>query len=415
MNSVHRPALEAMIKQTQSQAPQTTPEVDHGPTADERLRDALEQYDTAIAKASGEQPLPKEDGQPARPLVITLDTLRQTAAAAAEISVALRGSEADTERAAFFDRFARRLDDLARAVSLEVDMVRFCTAGNLDRSWQLGLTKWQVYDFPPNTPQERLAGMINGCPRLAFSIDDFDRLVKDAGEDGVPSDTRLPLLSGSTSVDRNRLVENRSNQPMLRVPRSISAPWTAVLLDVDPEARPDFAPPLVRETDGDYLWLDDNGGRVRMSFVTKAGEEPAMVVRFPGADGYSPLGASSDVFKAQRILKDRRGNTITLDKSGESSPSEAHYYAIRSPSGDALTEQSVNYVVQDWLDLDRNIINSFLPDVILMAPSLPTWRLYRNEYARPAPRKEWKWSVPRRMFTLAAEPTSDPSDRPPAP
>jgi hypothetical protein len=415
MNSVHRPALEAMIKQTQSQAPQTTPEVDHGPTTDERLRDALEQYNAAIAKASGEQPLPKEDGQSARPLVITLDTLRQTAAAAAEISAVLRGLATETERVTFFERFARTLNDVARTVSLEAELIRFCTAGNLDRSWKVGRTQWQVYDFPVNTSQEQLAEMINGCPRLAFSLDEFDRLVKDAGEDGVPSDARLPLLSGCTRVERNRLVENRSNQPMLRVPRGIAAPWNALLLDVDPEAGADFAPALVKGTDGEYLWLDDDGGRVRMLFATKADAEPAMVVRFPGADGYSPLGASSDVFNARRILKDRRGNTITLDKSGDSSPTTAHYYAIRSPSGDALTERSVNYVVQDWLDLDRNIINSFLPDVILMAPSLPTWRLYRNEYARPAPRKEWKWSVPRRMFTLAAEPASETSDRPSAP
>ncbi len=415
MNSVHRPALEAMIQQTQSQAPQTTSEVDQGPTADERLRDALEQYDAAIAKASGEQPLPKKDGQPARPLVITLDTLRQTTAAAAEISAVLRGLATETERVAFFDRFARTLNDVARTVSLEAEMVRFCTAGNLDRGWKVGRTQWQVYDFPANTPQERLAVMINGCPRLAFSINDFDRLVKDAGEDGVPSDTRLPLLSGCTRVERNRLVENRSNQPMLRVPRGIAAPWTAVLLDVDPEAGADFGPALVKGTDGGYLWLDDDGGRVRMSFATKAGEAPAMVVRFPGADGYSPLGASSDAFNAPRILKDRRGNTITLDRSGESSPTNAHYYAIRSPSGEAITERTVNYVVQDWLALDRNIINSFLPDVILMAPSLPTWRLYCNEYARPAPRKDWKWTVPRRVFSLAAEPTADTSDRSPAP
>lgn len=140
-----------------------------------------------------------------------------------------------------------------------------------------------------------------------------------------------------------------------------------------------------------------------------------MVVRFAGADGYSPLGASPDAFDARRILKDRRGNTITLDTSPESSPTKAHFYDIRSPSGEALTDRSVNYVIQDWLDLDRNIVNSFLPDVILLAPSLPTWRLYRNEYMRPAPRNDWKWTVPRRVFSLVAEPAADPNAPPPAP
>ncbi len=409
MNSVHRPALEATLDQAQPRDSKLAPNDDEGPTAPERLREALEQYDAAITKASGGQPVPNGENQPARPLVITLDTLRQSTAAVAEISAALQEMAAETERIDFLDRFARTLHDVARTVTIEAEMVRFCRPRNLGRDWTVGRATWRVYDIPADIPQDQLAGMINACPRLAFSVDDFDRLVKDAGDEDLPPDARLPLLPGCTSVVRNRLVEHRDSQTMLRVPRGITDPWTALLLDVDPEAGKDFAPALVKGSDGEYLWLDDHGDRVRMSFVTKAGAEPAMVVRFAGADGQSRLGASPDALNARRILKDRRGNTITLDTSSESSPAKAHYYAIRSPSGEAITDRSVNYVIQDWLDLDRNIINSFLPDVILMAPSLPTWRLYRNEYARPAPRNDWKWTVARRMFSLAAETAADPN------
>jgi hypothetical protein len=414
MNSVHRPALDATL--TKSQPVQNTPPApddDQGPSPAERLTQAIKQYDAALEKAAGNQPLRNGQDAPARPLVITLDTLRQTAAALREISAVLRGINTEPERADFLDRFVRTLDDVARTVTLEEDMIRFCTGENLDRSWKVGRATWQVYDFPADTPQDRLAGMLNACPRLAFSLADFDRLVKDAGEEGLPTDARLPLLAGCTTVARNRLVENRSNQPMLRVPRGIAAPWTAVLLDVDQDAGQDFTPALVEGREGGYLWLDDNGGRVKLSFVTKADLEPAMVVRFAGADGYSPLGASPDTFDARRFLKDRRGNTITLDASGETSLTKAHYYDIRSPSGESLTDRSVNYVIQDWIDLDRNIVNSFLPDVMLLAPSLPAWRLYRHEYMRPSPRNEWKWTVPRRVFSLAPEPAADPNAQPP--
>ncbi len=378
------------------------------PTPAERLSQALKQYDAALAKAAGGQ-LPRgAEGAPARPLIITLETIRQTTASLREMIAALREMGPEPERVDFLDRFVRTLGDAARTVNLEAEMVRFCDAENLNRTWQIGRTTWQVYDFPDDITQERLANMINACPRLAFSLDDFDRLVKDAPAEGLPADARLPLIAGCTTVPRNRLVEQHGTQPMLRMPRGIADPWTAVLLDVDREAGSDFAPALVDGPEGGYLWLDDNGGRVRLSFITKAGQEPAMVVRFAGADGYSPLGAAPDASDAGRVLKDRRGNTITLVHSPEPSPTKAHYYEIRSPSGEPLTDRSVNYVIQDWLDLDRNIVNSFLPDVSVLAPSLPAWRLYRDEYMRQAPRNDWKWTVPRRLFSLAAEPNAPP-------
>jgi hypothetical protein len=416
MNTLHRPALDATVSQAQS--PQTAapaPAEDQGPTPAERLRLALAQYDAVIAKATGEPAAPGVDTKTNRPLVISVQTLQQAAAALRDISTVLRSMGTGIERADFLDRFVRTLDELARAVNLEADMIRFCNPENLDRTWTVGRTTWQVYDFPADMPQDRLANLINVCPRLAFSLDDFDRLVKGAGEEGLPTDTRLPLIPGCTTVARNRLVEHRSNQPMLRVPRGIADPWTAVLLDADRTTGADFAPALVKGPDGGYLWLDDITGRVKLSFVTKGGEEPSMVVQFAGADGYSPLGASPDASDSRRILKDRRGNTITLDTSPESALTKAHFYSMRSPSGEVLTDRSVNYAIQDWLDLDRNIVNSFLPDVLLLAPSLPTWRLYRNEYMRPAPRNEWKWTVPRRVFSLAAEPATDPNAPPSAP
>jgi len=425
-NTVHRPALQAMQAQWQAQlqaqlqaqalqpTAQPAPDDETGPPPSERLGNALKQYDAALAKAGGGQKAPGEAGPPAQPRIITLDSLRQTSGALREISAILRGMAVDPERADFLDGFVRTLDAVARRVSLEAEMVRFCSAARLSRTWQVGRATWQVYDFPADIPQHQLAAMINACPRVAFRLDDLDRLATRPQDDELPTDARLPLIAGCTTVSRNRLVELRDGQPMLRVPRGIADPWTAVLLDLDPEAPPAFAPALAQGAEGDYLWLDDAAGRVKMSFVTNAESAPAMVVRFAGADGYSPLGAAADDADAGRTLKDRRGNTITLDRSPERSPTKAHFYEIRSPSGEAFTDRSVNYAIQDWLDLDRNIVNSFLPDVILLSPSLPTWRLYRNEFMRPAPRNDWKWTVPRRVFSLAAEPAAGPN-APPAP
>lgn len=418
MTSLHRPALQATLTQAmqaemQAQAlPHTAHPAaadDQGPPPAERLGKALKQYDAAIEKAGGGRPAPDGLGPPSQPRVITLETLRQASGALREISAVLRQTGVDPERADFLDRFVRTLDTVAHGVTLEAEMVRFCHDGNLSRTWQVGRATWRVYDFPADTPQGRLAGMINACPRVALNFADFDRLVQDLGEEELPTNVRLPLLAGCTTVARNRLVEQRDNQPMLRIPRGIADPWTVVLLDVDPDAPADFSPALVDGPEGGYVWLDDDGGRVKMSFLTKAVVEPAMVVRFSGADGYSPLGASTNASDAGRILKDRRGNTITLDRSPERSLTKAHFYEIRSPSGEAITDRSVNYCIQDWLDLDRNIVNSFLPDVILLAPSLPTWRLYRSEYMRPAPRPDWKWTVPRRIFSLAVDPNAAPA------
>jgi hypothetical protein len=68
----------------------------------------------------------------------------------------------------------------------------------------------------------------------------------------------------------------------------------------------------------------------------------------------------------------------------------------------------VNYCIQDWLDLDRNIINGFLPDLMIHAPSLPAWQFYRSEYRRPAPTDDWKWTIARRAFSLLPEPAANP-------
>lgn len=410
MNSVHRPAIQAIVERAPTPAPGTTPQQDdedQSPTA--KLARALKYFDTVRAKATREQPAPDGAGPPTKRLSLTLNALQETAASLRDMSAALRQIGGETERADFLDRFVRTLDQVAQPISLEAELVRFCNDSSLRKQWKLGRMTWRVYDIPADAPHERLANIVNYCPRLCFRLDDFAKLIEgDEGDDDMPTTTRLPLRPGCTTNARNRLVENRNGKLSLRVPRAIVDPCTALLLDIEEEAGVAFGSGDRAAAGEGTFWLDDDGERVGVSVVTGAGAKPALVVRFPGVDGHVPLGAAADAFEDRRFMKDHRGNTIVRDTSSEAAPTKAHFYRITSESGGELTERAVNYCIQDWLDLDRNIINGFLPDLMIHAPSLPAWQFYRSEYRRPAPTDDWKWTIARRAFSLLPEPAANP-------
>jgi hypothetical protein len=411
MNSVHRPALQAIVERTPPPAPGTAPQPDdEDPSPTAKLGRALKYFDTVRAKATREQPAPDGAGPPTKRLSLTLNALQETAASLRDMSAALRQIGGENERADFLDRFVRTLDQVAQPISLEGELVRFCDDSSLRQQWKLGRMTWRVYDIPADAPHDRLANMVNYCPRLCFALDDFAKLIEDMegkGDDGMPTTTRLPLRPGCTTNARNRLVENRSGKLTLRVPRAIADPYTALLLDIEEEAGDPFGSGNLAASGERTFWLDDDSGRVDVSLLTDAGNKPAIVVRFPGVDGHVPLGAAADSFEDRRFMKDSRGNTIVRDTSSEQSPTKAHFYRITSESGGELTERAVNYCIQDWLDLDRNIINGFLPDLMMHAPSLPAWQFYRNEYRRPAPTDDWEWTIARRAFSLLPEPAAN--------
>ena len=408
MNSVHRAAIQSIVERTPPPAQgATTQHDDEDPSPTAKLGRALKYFDTVRAKATREQPAPDGVGPPTKRLSLTLGALQETAASLRDMSAALRQIGGETERADFLDRFVRTLDQVAQPISLEAELVRFCDDSSLRKQWKLGRMTWRIYDIPTDAPHDRLANIVNYCPRLCFALDDFAKLVDNAEDEAVPTTTRLPLRAGCTTNARNRLVENRNGKLTLRVPRAIADPYTALLLDIEEEAGDPFGSGERTAAGERHFWLDDESGRVDVSLVTGAGSKPAIVVQFPGVDGHVPLGAAADAFEDRRFMKDSRGNTIVRDTSSEQSPTKAHFYRITSESGGELTERAVNYCIQDWLDLDRNIINGFLPDSMMHAPSLPAWQFYRSEYQRPAPMDDWKWTIARRSFSLLPEPAAN--------
>jgi hypothetical protein len=410
MDSIQRPAIEAIVARIPAPAPGATPQQedeDQSPTA--KLARALKSFDTIRAKATREQAAPNGNGPPTKKFSITLNTLQETIDSLRDMVAALRQIGGESERASFLDRFARTLEQVAQPIILEAELVRFCNDANLRQQWKVGRMTWRVYELPADVPHDQLANIVNYCPRVCFVLDDFAKLLEsdardeeDETDEGnpTPKAARLPLRPGCTTIARNRLVENRNGSLTLRMPRAIADPYTALLLDIEEDDGKPFT------SAGQQLRLDDEGTPVTMALATGPGVTPAIVVQFAGADGHVPLGAEADAFQDNRFMKDRRGNTIVRDNSTEPSPTKANFYRMTSESGGALTERSVNYSIQDWLDLDRNIVNSFLPDLMMHAPSLPAWRLYRNEYSRPAPTADWKWTFARRAFSLVPEPAA---------
>ena len=415
MNATHRQAIQTVVASmpppNTSPPPGTPP-----PSAEEQARNAalsrlarsLEQYDAIREKSTREAPPRGTEGPPVKTIALSLDGLVQIGSALRDMAAALRALGNESDQTAFLSRFVATLDAVAKPAGYEVEMQRFCTKANLAQSWKLGRSQWSIYDFPRETPPDRLADMIDHCPRVAFAVGDLEKAVADAADDDVadddapPSDIPVMLRPGCTTTFRNRLVAEANGQQKLRLLRDIVDPCTVLLLDISTGGGAANAPPpgIDDGQGGQFLWLGDKPQGLRMAIKAGSGTKPELVVDFGGADGHLPLGAAVEPFPDSRFMTDRRGNRIVRDRSGETSPTLAHFYAITSKSGEPLTDRSINYSIQDWLDLDRNIVNSFLPDLTVHGPSLPGWQLYRNEFMRPAPDGNWKWTMPRRAFTL---------------
>ena len=415
MNATHRQAIQTVVASmpppNTSPPPGTPP-----PSAEEQARNAalsrlarsLEQYDAIREKSTREAPPRGTEGPPVKTIALSLDGLVQIGSALRDMAAALRALGNESDQTAFLSRFVATLDAVAKPAGYEVEMQRFCTKANLAQSWKLGRSQWSIYDFPRETPPDRLADMIDHCPRVAFAVGDLEKAVADAADDDVadddapPSDIPVMLRPGCTTTFRNRLVAEANGQQKLRLLRDIVDPCTVLLLDISTGGGAANAPPpgIDDGQGGQFLWLGDKPQGLRMAIKASSGAKPELVVDFGGADGHLPLGAAVEPFPDSRFMTDRRGNRIVRDRSGETSPTLAHFYAITSKSGEPLTDRSINYSIQDWLDLDRNIVNSFLPDLTVHGPSLPGWQLYRNEFMRPAPDGNWKWTMPRRAFTL---------------
>lgn len=340
-------------------------------------------------------------------LVIALDGLRATRDALDSISQGLSQLGDDSLHAQFVENFARKCALVERPVGLESELIK-SSEGDAKRvhAWSIGQTRWTIYEFPKGVSNAKLADWIDYSRRLAFDIADLDAAAKafarQHGTRAVPP--KVSLRRGATTEFTNPLVDSRNGLLQLQFLADIKYPLITLLLAIDNATENDFKPEGFAGPQGqEFLWLEDAGNRYKTIVKTAQDGAPELVIEYPGAEGHVPLAIPAERFAASRYLRDRRGNRIVRDQSSGEPANAAKFYKITSDSGTELTDRSVNYAKQDWIDLDRNIINSFLPDLMLHAPSLPAWRLYRQEFERKSPAPDWKWTVPRWAFTITGQ------------
>lgn len=384
MTSVHRKVIDAAATPPPAQqlgpdAPPPSPEERARAAARQRVTAALERYDRAVDPEAADYSL-------------TLDQLFEAQAAARELESALRALGPDSDQTRFLGRFAETIEAVARPVAYEADMQRYCTKANRAQTWQVGRAIWRTYDFPANTSPQTVADMIEHCQRVAFAATDLDAVMKEAVDNLPTADASIPLRSGCTTPSRNRLVHNRNGKLSLQFIGSLTDPCMALLLDIDPAE--DAAPACLAAGEGSPLWIEIDGRRLQATVVADKKTAPQLVIDFAGPQGRVPIGAKAGRAAAARFMTDSRGNRIVRDRAPVTSLVDAHFYAMTSKSGDAVTERSLNYSLQDWLDLDRETVNVFLPNAMRLAPTLPTWQRYRREFMRPAPDTGWMWPAP---------------------
>ena len=338
---------------------------------------------------------------------LTLDGLRDTKDAMASISLALTQLGDDSSYARFVDRFYRKCDLLERPAGLETDLVK-SSQGDAKRihAWTIGQTRWTIYEFPKGVRNSKLADWIDYSRRVSFDIADLEEAAKalSGKEKKLPRPRSVPLRVGATTEFNNPLVESEQGLPVMPLLKEVKYPLILILLAIDKQTEDDFKPEGFTNPQGpEFLWLEESGARYKATLQTGSESDPELIIAYPGADGHIPLAIPRERFAKTRHLRDRRGNRIVHDDTSGKSDSDSRFFKITSESGEELTDRSVNYAKQDWIDLDRNIINSFLPDLMLHGPSLPAWRLYRQEFERKAAAPDWKWTVPRWAYTIGPD------------
>lgn len=399
MESVHRKAIDALVAPAApaavpNAAPPAPDDRAHS-AARQRLVAALEQYDRAVTGRPAAKPAAAPPaGSAPTSLSLTLDELLDAQAAVREVQAALRTLGQDSDLTRFLGTFADTIEAVARPVAYEADMQRYCTKANRDRSWQVGRAIWRTYDFPATTQPQTVADIIEHCQRVAFATADFAAVMAQAVDDMPPVDAEIALRKGCTTPVRNRLVHDRSDGLALQFLSSVTDPCTVLLLDIDSSDATPARPAFLAAGDEPGLWIDIDGLRLATHVAADKKAKPLIVVKFAGPQGCVPLGAKADTASAARFMTDDRGNRIVRDRSPPASLLESHFYSMTSKAGDPITERSLNYALQDWLDLDRDIVNVFLPNAMRLAPALPVWNRYRREFMRPAPDTGWMWPAP---------------------
>jgi hypothetical protein len=315
------------------------------------------------------------------------------------------GTVAEPSPTEFFEGFTEDCQDFFDAMALELEFQQQRSQLAEVRSWTSERFEWRFSDFPAGMPVGLLANLIDGYPRVVVSAQDLEAVERAIASGSVAeiSKDAVPLRSDCSSIENNPLVLPTAVGPVLNIRSTgIDRPRWAIALVIHEADQVDAGPKCKVADDGeDYLFVEDRGmdRRALIRLGNGSGSVSQLVVEYSGVRGHLDLAARADPYPVDssqwRYLEDRRGNRISIAPTGA-----PRLLRIVAPNGQELIDRSVNYSTKDWMDLDRNIVNEFMPQSLTFGPSLPTWMAYRKELERPRPavRSPVMWSVPRPLF-----------------
>jgi hypothetical protein len=288
----------------------------------------------------------------------------------------------------------RVLEDLARELRARKPL------GGGPWEWQ-GL-QWAVYDLPKALAPDVVAAAIDSLPRLGLPQHvDLAKILEGVEENPRQSRFDLETLAEFTAMADCPIGVMKTGGDERNVfsvdPRPLLEPSYVMILT--PENAPQavgFGPAFFVDDAGvQSLQLQYDGENIPFCLDADA-DHPTLTAKFPVTaqtpciDGVLRL----QVGAGHRFVRDSRQNSITrLDE-----PDVDRFYKIVSEGGRELSDRSVNYAKKDWRGLDRNIVNEFMPRVMVEHVSLPAWKSYRNELQRRSPDGQWMWALPREAF-----------------
>jgi len=278
-----------------------------------------------------------------------------------------------------YDRVVGPVADRARAL-------RVAAGRQAVRSWAIGAVEWKFFELGSIGVGEA-ATIVGLFPPLVVAESDLEAISSHLADKGV-SPPVPALRAGSASA--GPLVDSSGTSPGLDVGMAPpSSPIVAIVL-VERDGSPAASGPrtLADDQGRPMLLVNDAGNPRPMRLDLEAGH---LVVEYPGLEGNVPLGITADPAARPRFIRDRRGYRISA-----AAADQPRLFDIVATNGERVDGSF--HSLSDLVDLDRNIVNEFLPPAVLYAPSLPVWQVYREQLLRQPPDGRVRWALPRPAF-----------------
>jgi hypothetical protein len=343
------------------------------------VQDAVRRLQHVLAKAdqANPQPLSLDD------LVVLREQLESLAIGSALLELPSLPTLVTSIRT-----FEEVYDRLVRPVALR-EAVEKAVAKGRDpvRSWRIRGTDWRFYEFGAMEPATA-ASWVDGFPLLMLAESELKAVSEhlDRGDGNGPPPApgvRSGGLATGVLVDGFGASQRLSiNMPPL------SGGLVAVVLVEQDDGPPAMGPKALVDEQGSYLLLDDAGETRKLRLVTDSGH---LVVEFPGLQGHVTLRLTDSPADSPRFIKDERGYRISAAASDQ-----PRLFDIVAANGERVDGSF--HSITDLVDLDRNMVNEFLPRALLYAPGFPAWQVYREQLLRQPPDARIRWAVPRPAF-----------------